>query len=164
MHAEALWFVYSITDAMDVDGMHVLEIGSRCVNGGVRRLFGGCAEYVGIDREDGSGVGVVADAREYDGAGRFDLVISTEAMEHEPEPQAIVDCAWRALRSGGVFVVTAVGPGRAAHGCDGQPLLEGEHYAPITKVRMRDMLRGWGNVKTWSFPAHGDVYAAAVRP
>jgi 23S rRNA G2069 N7-methylase RlmK/C1962 C5-methylase RlmI len=39
-----------------VEGARVLEIGSYDVNGGIRHLFRGASDYVGVDLDHGPGV------------------------------------------------------------------------------------------------------------
>ena len=61
----------------------VLECGSYNVNGSVRGLFAAC-EYVGLDWRPGPGVDVVGLVHEYQPGRRFDTVVSTEMLEHDP--------------------------------------------------------------------------------
>jgi len=163
MHAEALDFV-SRSLAGGVRGLRVLEIGSLNVNGTPRGLCDGCAEYVGIDRVAGPGVDLVCDAADYDGGRGFDVVLCCEVLEHAPMPELVIACAWRALRPWGRLVLTAAGPKRAPHGCDGGPLAPDEHYRGIEVAELSRMLQDWQVVETEDHPERGDVYARAVRP
>lgn len=163
MHREAREFVADVARPLP-EGRIVLDIGSLDVNGGVRNLFRRPARYVGIDRLKGRGVDVVADAAEYDGEFAFDVAISTEAMEHAPRPQDIVSCAWRALKPGGLFIVTCAGPGREPHNCDGTRPLRDEHYANISPEAMRDLLAAWDEVNVTGRIDRFDVYATAIKP
>ena len=166
MHAAAYAFV--CTAIADLQPRAVLEIGSLDVNSTAQRMnvrtLVGDAAYTGIDTHPGLGVDIVASAADYDGDGAFDLVLSTEAMEHTPHPRDIVDCAWRALRPGGTFVLTAAGPERAPHGCDGGALPLHEHYANIEPAQLRALLADWRDVRVARNPSAGDVYAVAIRP
>ena len=152
-----------MTKTLDVDALCVLDIGSLDVNGSPRRLFGH-AHYVGIDRQAGKGVDIVTDARDFDGDGCFDVVLSCEAMEHEPEPQVIVDCAWRALHKGGALLLTVAAPGRRPHGPSGSGLVRGDYYGAITRAQMEAMLSKWEDVAMYDNAQHGDLYAVARRP
>jgi predicted SAM-dependent methyltransferase len=99
---------------LDAEERRTLEMGSADVNGSVRKLFG--SQYVGIDVEDGPGVDIVASAHEVPFPDdSFDTVVSTEMLEHDPNPrQSIVEAA-RVLKPGGFFLVTARGNGYPHH-------------------------------------------------
>lgn len=163
MHAEALDFVARCL-AGGAQGLRVLELGSLNVNGTPRPLCDGAACYVGVDRVAGPGVDVVADAADYNGRHSYDVVICCEVLEHAPDPAAVVACAWQALTRGGRLIVTAAAPERAPHGCDGQGVRAGEHYAGVSVATLRALLGGWQDVQTEHYPGRGDVYATAVRP
>lgn len=97
-------------------GTHVMEIGSRNINGTVRRFFTEC-DYLGIDAVDGPGVDYVCLAHEYDESGYlFDVIISCEVFEHDPHLPQTIDMAMSWLRPGGLFVATWAGPRRPEHG------------------------------------------------
>lgn len=123
----------------------VVEIGSRDINGSVRDLFPGCT-YIGVDLVDGPGVDIVGDATTV-GLPACDLVVSTEAFEHYPEPWKVIDAAHKALAPGGTFVATMAGPGRHPHsGLIEGPPQPGEHYQNITPAELAAWLAGWENV------------------
>jgi SAM-dependent methyltransferase len=109
------------------NGRRVLEIGSRDVNGSVRRYFRGC-DYVGLDCTPGRGVDVVCLAHEYDPPAPFDVVISCEAFEHDPHLAETVGRAIELLRPGGLFLATWASPLRAEHGTERST--PGEVYGP----------------------------------
>ena len=103
-------------------GCRVLEYGSRDVNGSVRGWFETPAEYVGIDCYDGPSVDVVGVAHEYSHElGEFDVVITTETLEHDPFWKLTLEHAARNLRSGGVLILTCAAPKRAPHNHDDSP-------------------------------------------
>lgn len=148
----------------DTAKLHILEIGSRDVNGSPRTLCDGATEYIGIDQRPGRGVDEVVDAAKYDGKGAFDLVISSEALEHAPNPQEIIACAHRALKTGGRLLITAAAPERAPHSCDGSPVVpDDEHYANIEPTDLQVWLADWSDVTVEHVRERGDVYASAVR-
>lgn len=65
---------------------HVAEVGSLDINGSIRPLFDGiCRAYTGIDLNSGPGVNIVV-ASPYNwfeiDSNSFDLVVSTQCMEH----------------------------------------------------------------------------------
>ncbi len=167
MHAEALDFVRRALaeDVGDTYGLRVLEIGSHSEyrEGQPRDLCVG-ADYLGIDRLAGRNVDLVCDAADFDGAGRYDLVICCEVLEHAPVPAVVLASAWRALRPGGRLILTLAGPERAPHSCDGGPLKPPEHYRGVPVDEVRQLLSDWQDVRTEVYPARGDVYAHAMRP
>lgn len=94
----------------------VLEVGSLDINGSVRSLADSC-EWIGLDLGAGPGVDVVVAAENYNGdPDSFDMTLSGECMEHNPEWQASVESMIRMLRPGGLFVLSCASPGRREHG------------------------------------------------
>ena len=162
MHQAAYQFVQSKTDGVSFQGKRILEIGSYIVNGSVRPLFGG-ADYTGTDVRGGPGVDVVTDCADYDGGAAFDVVVSTETMEHMANPHALIECAYRALKPGGMLILTAAGPRRPHHGIDGGDVRD-EPYGNITPEMLAVMLDGWKRVEIVHNDAAHDVYATARKP
>lgn len=97
----------------------VVEAGSFNVNGSVRDWaeHNLCVDYIGVDLSGQRGyVDVIADAHLLpfrDGA--FDVVISTEVLEHVRDWRSVVDEIKRVLRVGGLLVVTTRSPGFPLH-------------------------------------------------
>ncbi len=60
----------------------VLDVGSLDINGNNKGLFENC-EYIGLDVVKGKNVDVVSIAHEYDPGVLFDVVLSTNAFEHD---------------------------------------------------------------------------------
>lgn len=163
MHAEAYQFVQQTVADISMRGKKVLEIGSYNINGSVRPLFSGAAEYVGIDPRMGPGVDLTFAAADYDGEQRFHIVVCCETLEHAPDPEGVIGCAERALKPGGLFILTAAGEERTPHGVNGGPL-NGEHYQNITRTDLRGWLKGWADVHITTNPDAGDIYAVATKP
>jgi len=104
----------------DVRGRTVLEVGSLDVNGTVKPILEALhpASYTGIDLQAGPGVDVVCDATEIlarFGRETFDIVISTEVLEHVRDWRTVVRNLKLALKSGGVLLVTTRSPGVDFH-------------------------------------------------
>jgi len=99
-----------------VTGKHVLEVGSRDVNGSFRPRAEALrpATYIGIDLESGPGVDVVCDLLAWDGTG-YDLVICTEMLEHTYDWRSAVNAMKRKLKVGGWIVLTTRSPGFPQH-------------------------------------------------
>jgi len=161
MHRQAYEFVQRVMRDVDPAGLRVLEFGSYNVNGTVRPLFPGAAEYVGVDLRAGPGVDVVADAATVDGLEDFDVLVCCEVLEHTPDPAALITAAWRSLKPGGALILTAAGPGRAPHGVNGGPVGR-EHYANISPDQLGAWLSDWDALIKQDERA-GDVYAVARK-
>jgi SAM-dependent methyltransferase len=90
------------------DAEHVLEVGSYDVNGTVRECFGG--HYWGVDVRSGPRVdqvvvpGVLPFADE-----RFDVVVSTEMLEHDLRPWQTLSEMHRVMRQSGTLIITCRG-------------------------------------------------------
>lgn len=120
MHPSVLqWFSTALTRA-DIAGRAVLEVGSYDVNGSVRPIVEahGPTVYVGVDQSDGPGVDRVvpcADLVAVFGPGAFDVVISTEMLEHVVDWQGCVAQLCEVLIAGGLLVLTTRSPGFPYH-------------------------------------------------
>ena len=96
----------------EFNGKHVLEVGSKYVNGSVRPLienFCKPKEYIGIDVEPGKYVDVILPAErliDYFGSESFDVVISTETLEHVRDWRLVVNNMKTVLRRGGFIYIT----------------------------------------------------------
>jgi SAM-dependent methyltransferase len=166
MHKDAFRFVAAQSQTITIPNSRVVEIGSLDVNGSIRPLFAGCAEYIGIDKLAGPGVDVVCDVREYAGthaAERFDVCVCCEVLEHDAQPWQVIDAAKQLLKPGGTLILTAAGPNRKPHGVDGKLPQPGEHYANITLDELERWLSDWCNVVMLWAPGPADVYARAEK-
>lgn len=105
------------------EARRVLEAGSLDVNGSVRAFFTAAEEYVGVDWRPGKGVDEVCLFHEYRGRpdGYFDVVVSTEMLEHDPHWGRSLRRMMELLSNGGVLIVTCAGPGRRPHRHDTSP-------------------------------------------
>jgi SAM-dependent methyltransferase len=163
MHTEAYAYIQQQAERFSPAGLRVLELGSHYVNGSVRPLFASAAVYAGLDRWPGEGVDITADCAEFDGGKLWDMVVTTESLEHTFTPQDVIDCAKRALRKGGRIFITAAAPPRVPHRCDGHSDdLRGEQYQNVTPDMMRELLKGWRQVEIEYHDERGDIYATAV--
>lgn len=102
----------------------VLEVGSRVVQASWMTLRHhvealGPSRYVGVDIEDGYGVDEICPAeaiRERYGDEAFDVVISTELLEHVRDWQVVAHNLKHVLKSGGSLLVTTRSFGFPHHG------------------------------------------------
>lgn len=100
-------------------GAAMLEVGSLDVNGTVRDVLAGAAtSYYGVDIRPGAGVDEVLDVKgllDRFGAAAFDLVASTEMLEHCQDWQGALHQMLSVLRPGGLLVLTTRSPGFPLH-------------------------------------------------
>lgn len=147
MHKEAMKYITSQVRRhhLNAPGVRVLDLGGRDVNGTPRQLFTRAAAYVSVDLREGRGVDVVADAADLNLNERFQVVISTELLEHTDRAAEIVVAAFRHLEPGGVFLATMAGPGRPPHGASGEMRPpKGEWYRNIQPDELSEWLERAG--------------------
>lgn len=92
----------------------VLEIGSLDINGSVRTFFENCM-YIGVDLGEGKGVDLVAKGEDLvfpDNS--FDVSISCECFEHNPEWVKTFNNMIRMTK--GLVIMTCATTGRPEHG------------------------------------------------
>jgi SAM-dependent methyltransferase len=143
MHQQAWDFAaFAAAHAPRGDRLRVLEIGSGDVNGSCRGLFPAAAEYVGCDVAAGPGVDVVCAAEDlrFPDAS-FDVVFSTETLEHDETYADTLRTAVRLARPGGLVFFTCATTGRAEHGTRRTApeacLAVGDYYRNLTESDVR---------------------------
>lgn len=87
-------------------GIKVLDIGSLDVNGSNRHLFENC-DYTGLDVADGKNVDVICVAHEYEPGLLFDVVMSTNALEHDIHYKLTLKRMVKLTKPGGFMFFTA---------------------------------------------------------
>ena len=119
MHDSVLAWVSRRVRDYGLAEFSTLEVGSLDVNGSVRGWFEG--PYVGVDARSGPGVDVVMDGHHllYDDQ-TYDVVVSTEMLEHDPAFWLSLTEMGRVLRPGGHLLLTTRGNcfGRHDHPAD----------------------------------------------
>lgn len=94
----------------------ILDIGSLDINGSNRYLFDNC-QYTGIDVGAGNNVDIICKGHEFlDPDSSYDMVISTECLEHDMYYNLTIKNAIRLLKSGGLLLFTCATEGRPEHG------------------------------------------------
>jgi len=166
MHQQAYEWVASQVGRLTDPDPSVLEIGSLDINGGVRGLFD-AEHYHGLDLAAGPGVDEVADAADWTPARTYDVVVSTEVLEHAPRWRDVLANAWAGVAPGGRLLMTCATDPRAPHSAiDGWDVRPGEHYANVAPADVRTVVAGW-NPATWSLEValdRGDLYLRVDRP
>jgi SAM-dependent methyltransferase len=144
----------------------VLEIGSLDVNGSVRPLFAAAEHYHGLDISPGPGVDEVANAADWRSPPCFDVVVSTEVLEHAPRWRDVVVNAWDALADGGILLLTCATDPRPPHSAvDGWDVRPGEWYANVAPRELITLVRSFGPVR-WTLEValdRGDLFLRANK-
>jgi len=117
---KCLEFVRTAVAIGDVAGRRVLEVGAFDVNGSPRPFVSslGPASYLGIDIANGPGVDRICPAEQIVGEfGResFDVIISTEMVEHVRDWRLVISNMKQALAPNGLLVVTTRSLGFPLH-------------------------------------------------
>lgn len=115
-HAEQRDFLNKVKSAFPewFDGVSVLEVGSLDINGTVRDFYNP-TRYVGVDVGPGPGVDLIANGENLDFKdNEFDIAISAECFEHNPEWLATFANMVRMAKTAVIF--TCASEGRPEHG------------------------------------------------
>jgi len=101
------------------NGIAVLEVGSRNVNGSLRDVLETkVMEYIGVDIEYGPGVDRILDASrltDFFLTDSFDFVVCTEMLEHCYDWRAALVQMLSVLKQGGILLLTTRSPGFELH-------------------------------------------------
>lgn len=118
---KCLEFVEDTITAAEVYGKSILEVGSRDMNGSVRpiveKLFP--EKYIGVDISEGKRVDRLCNAMDLVkvfGEQSFDVVITTEMLEHAEYWREAISNIKRVLKPGGVLFITTRSEGFPYHG------------------------------------------------
>lgn len=146
MHQQQRQFIRSVA-ACHPDqfrGTSVLELGSYNINGSVREFFSDPAEYVGVDWRPGPDVDIVSLCHEleFDGGPRFDVLISSEMLEHDPHWQGSIKRGLEYLKPEGLVIITCAAPARGAHEVEVSP--DSKHYAGVHARKLQGFMDSLG--------------------
>ena len=120
-HVSVIEFFINSIDCAEFEGKDVLEVGSKYVNGSVRPLiekFCKPNKYVGVDIENGKFVDFIVPAEklvEFFGINKFDVVISTEMLEHIRDWRIVINNLKEVLKPGGIIYITTRSKGFGYH-------------------------------------------------
>lgn len=165
----------------DIKGKKILEVGSYNVNGSMAEYVKtlGPKSYLGVDLSEGGGVDQVLNAedlvKEF-GKASFDVVISTEMLEHVVNWKACITNMKQVLKPGGIIILTTRSQGFPFHEwpvdawrfevSDMESIFSDfeidtvvpDPFEPGVFIRARKPAKGWkekdlGPVKMYSIPA-----------
>lgn len=117
-HPEQVAFIQRVKNRFPkaFDGASVLEVGSYNVNGTVRDFFPNTKRYIGLDLAEGKDVDVVCAGKDYSSNELFDVVISTECFEHDPDWYYTFINMKDLCKVGGMVIFTCASYNRQEHG------------------------------------------------
>ncbi len=121
-HTSVLEFGRGHLNREEIEGKDILEIGSYNINGSLRPLIEsfGPGSYLGIDLKEGPGVDRVLSAEgmiEKLGRACFDVVISTEVLEHVWDWSLVIKNIKWICKPGGLVLITTRSLGFPVHSC-----------------------------------------------
>ena len=165
MHPAAFEYVCRVVQSLP-PLYSVVEFGSRVVNGTVREIFTDAKVYLGIDIEAGPGVDIVADAADWKADEPVDCVVCCEVLEHSERWPEVVGSSYRALKPGGVLILTCASEKRAPHGVSGDLIREGEHYQGLEIINLTNWILtiDFSVVLIDPNSPPEDIYTLALKP
>lgn len=144
-----------------------LDVGSLDINGTNRYLFSGGA-YLGVDIVKGANVDIISHVHELTNFhGFFDVVISTEMLEHDRYWLQSLRAMCLLCKPGGLIVITAANEKRPEHGTryhspQDSPATQG-YYKGI-KVEMLQRIYEFTEFEQSKIEINGkDIYFYGVR-
>ena len=93
----------------------VIDFGSLDINGSNRQWFENC-NYTGVDINEGKNVDYVSRCHDFIDDNIYDVVISTEMLEHDMYWKKSLSNMLSLLSSGGLLIITCATTGRPEHG------------------------------------------------
>lgn len=108
------------TQPEEIQGKSIIDVGSYDINGSFRSILEPMnpLRYLGVDIEHGKGVDeicAVNDVVEKYGENAFDVVISTEAIEHIEDWRSAINNLKRICKVGGIIYLTSRSKGFGYH-------------------------------------------------
>ena len=152
----------------------VIDIGSLDINGGPHRNISP-REYVGVDLAEGPNVNLVSRGEDVDfPSGYFDVAMSSECFEHNPNWRETFRNMYRLTRPGGLVIFSCATWGRPEHGTtrsDGgysAPFVVeqgSEYYENVAELSALAVSARLGFSEMWTLvePAHCDLFFAGIR-
>lgn len=145
MHKEVRRFCESIKDRFPEYFINksVLDCGSLDINGNNRYLFEK-GNYIGIDICKGPNVDYVKPVHKFTTFEKFDVVISTEMLEHDVHWSRSILKMFQLTQCGGLLIITAAGTDRPEHGTSaynpGDSPKTHDYYKNITAEMLTESL------------------------
>lgn len=152
------WFKRAIKP-LHTANKSILEVGSQDVNGSIRSLVHNPKQYLGVDMTPGPGVDRMVNVQDLEttfGPNSWDVVISTEMLEHVQDWKHAIHAMKAVLRPGGLLILTTRRPGFPRH-C--HPY---DHWR-FTPAFLMDAFQDFSNVNVVALAGKG-VALTAKKP
>lgn len=164
MHTSVLNWIDTALSEQDIEGRTVLEVGSYNVNGTARPLIERHSPswYLGVDATAGPGVDEVVDCGSLTdtfGAGAWDVVLSTEMLEHVRDWRQCVRNLIEVVAPDGLLVITTRSPGFPYH-----PFPEDHWRYTLTAIRQIVERAGLEVLVAVTDPQDPGVFVKAHKP
>lgn len=110
-HTSCILFGAKSLRKEEIEGKKVLEVGSYYKNGSIREVIESWnpSEYIGVDLIKGPGVDLICNAEnliEKFGKESFDVVITTELLEHVKDWKKIISILKNVCKPNGIILIT----------------------------------------------------------
>jgi len=120
MHRSVLEFGKEVLLPEYCHSKRIIEIGSKDINGSLRPYVESLkpSEYIGTDFQPGRGVDKVINVNDLlteFGKESFDVIISTEMLEHCEDWKRAIEIMFSLCKMNGIILLTARGPGFRYH-------------------------------------------------
>lgn len=167
MHAQALDFYRR--NLVHLEPLDVIEFGSCDMNGSVRSVYPQALSWLGVDRQPGVGVDIVADAATWTTDQRFGLCVCAEVFEHTPAWRDILITAYTVLVPCGLLLASCATGNRPPHSAvDGGALRPGEFYENVDPDNLWTVMdtQGWTEgevIEADGYFGGDDLYVRAVK-
>ncbi len=145
----------------------VIDCGSLDVNGSLREFFTN-PEYIGVDIAQGRGVDMVCKVHELVFKECFDVLVSSEMLEHDEYWRDSMKKMYDMVKAGGYMVISAAGEGRPEHGTSRTGAHWGtsnDYYKNILEEDFREVLPPelFDLYEISHERGHGDIYFLARK-
>jgi SAM-dependent methyltransferase len=119
-HSTCIEFGILALTAKEIRGKDIVEVGSLDINGSLRNYLESLAprKYIGVDLSKGRGVDIICAAEclvARFGSESFDILVSTELMEHVKDWKTVISNFKNVIRKGGIILITTRSKGFEFH-------------------------------------------------
>lgn len=146
----------------EAEGKFVIESGSRDVNGSYRPWIEslGAAKYIGTDIVEGPRVDQICNAENLVatfGKASFDILVSTEVIEHVEHWREVISNYKRIVKPGGLIFITTRSEGFGWHGYP-------HDYWRYEVADMQEIFKDFEILQLQSDPFEPGVFIKARKP